>query len=144
MLAYTDHQLHKDHRLWTSERALWHDDVRIWEREIDGLRAKLKQIDAALEQQKRDLQVHAAALTLYERRDAEREHALVQYEQDCDDEKRVVLGRAHETEMSQHGLQRQRHEDIKASQRRLLAQVRSFARFAELGSRPMPTDETPR
>ena len=135
-----EHQLHDDHRLWTSERALWHDDVRIWERDIDGLRAKLKQIDAALDKQKRDLQVHAAALTLYGQRDAQREHDLVQYERDCDDEKRVLLGRVHEAEMSQHGLQRQRHEDLKASQRRLLAQLRSFARFAELGSRPIATE----
>lgn len=140
MLAYTDHQLHDDHRMWTSERALWHDDVRIWQREIDGLRARLKQIDAALEQQQRDLQVHAAALTLYEQRDARREHSLVQYEQDCDDERRMLLGRVHEAEVSQHGLQRARHEDLKVSQRRLLAQLRSFARLVELGSRPVATE----
>ncbi|HEX7448004.1 MAG TPA: hypothetical protein VF306_10685 [Pirellulales bacterium] len=140
MLAYTDHELHEDHRLWTSERALWHDDVRIWQREIDGLRARLKQIDAALEQQQRDLQVHAAALTLYEQRDARREHSLVQYEQDCDDERRMLLGRVHEAEVSQHGLQRARHEDLKVSQRRLLAQLRSFARLGELGSRPVATE----
>lgn len=144
MLAYTDYQLHDDHRLWTGERALWHDDVRIWQKEIDGLRAKLKQIDAALEQQEHDLQVHAAALTLYEGRDAQREHSLVQYEQDCNEERRMVLSHVHEAEVSQHGRQRERHEELKASQRRLLGQLRSLARLAELGSRPMPTEQTPR
>lgn len=127
------HRIEDNHRQRSSERALWHDDVRIWQEEIDALRAKLRQMDLALEQQKHNLQVHAAALTLYEQRDAQREHAWVQCQRAGDDEIRTVLDRGNEAEVSQHGLQRQRHEDLKAAQRRLFSQLRSLARLTELG-----------
>ncbi|HEX7378354.1 MAG TPA: hypothetical protein VF278_14645 [Pirellulales bacterium] len=144
MSAHTECQLHENHRQRTGERALWHDDVRIWQAEIDALRVKLKQIDLELERQKHDLQVHAAALTLYEQRDAQREHAWIQSERICDDEKRMALDHADEGETSQHGLQRRRHEDLKAGQRRLLSHLRSLARFTELGSRAISAEHAQR
>jgi hypothetical protein len=45
MLAYRDHQLHDDHRRWTSERSLWHDEVRIWLTSLDLVAALIAAIE---------------------------------------------------------------------------------------------------
>ena len=131
MSVYSDTQLHRDHVQWTNERALWHDDVRIWEREVEQLEANLRHITAVLAQQKHDLQVHAAAISIYQQRDGRREHALVQCERNGSEECEMLLVHAHEGEIREHERQRERHEEIKASQRRLMADLRALTAAAD-------------
>ncbi|HVA48767.1 MAG TPA: hypothetical protein VNH11_20545 [Pirellulales bacterium] len=131
MNTYKDSEIHCDHCQWTSERALWHDDVRVWEQEIDEMGAKLRRVEAVLIQHRHDLQVHAAALRLYDDRDARREHALAQYEKEGNDEKGMVLEHAHESEVSQQARQRERHHELKAAQRRLMANLLAMAKIAD-------------
>lgn len=131
MNVYSDTQLHRDHRQWAEERALWHDDVRVWEEEVEEIGAKLKRVEAALARQKHDLQVHAAAVRLYGGCYARREHALVEYEQDGNGEKGMLLAHVHEGEVQQHARQCQRHEEIKVSQHRLMAELRALIAIAD-------------
>lgn len=131
MNVYSDTELHRDHRLWTDERALWHDDVRVWEKEVDELLAKLKRLEIALEQQKRELQAHAAAVRLYQECDGRREHALVQYERDGNEERGTLLEHAHEGAIQEHQRQRERHAHVKATQRRLMAELRPLGQVTK-------------
>ena len=131
MNTYTDREIHSDHRQWTEERAMWHDDVRVWEDEIESMRAKLERVDAALARQKHDLQVHAAALRLYDDRDGRREHALAECERCSNDEKEMVLAHAHDAEVSQQARQRERHNELKTIQRRLMAEMLAMAKIAD-------------
>ena len=131
MNVYSDTQLHRDHHQWTEERASWHDDVRVWEEEIDELLAKLKRVEAALAQQRHHLQVHAAAIRAYQERDGRREHLLVECLRGGDEERGMVLAHAHAGEIGQQQRQRERHEEIKASQRRLIAELRALLSAAD-------------
>jgi hypothetical protein len=131
MNASSDTQMHRDHCQWNQERALWHDDVRIWEEELEEIAAKLKRVEAALAQRKHALQVHAAAIRIYQGRDGGREHALVQYERDGNDERGRLLAQAHGGEIQEHQRQRERHEEIKASQRCLMSELRPLIAAAD-------------
>lgn len=131
MSTCNDTQLHRDHIEWSKDRALWHDDVRIWEHEIEQLEAKLRRITAVLVQQKHDLQVHAASISIYQQRDGRREHALVQYERDGSEERGKLLEHAHEGEIREHERQRERHEEIKAIQRRLMTELHALNATAD-------------
>src|SRR5690348_2615246 len=99
MKTSIDTQLHRDHCQWNQDRAMWHDDLRVWEEEIDEAVAKLRRIEAALEQQKHNLQVHAAAIRIYQERDGRREHLLVECLHDGNEERNMVLVHAHEGEI---------------------------------------------
>ncbi|HET6878682.1 MAG TPA: hypothetical protein VFI31_00835 [Pirellulales bacterium] len=131
MNAYTPTQVHHDHHEWTEERALWHDDIRVWEEEVDELLAKLQRIAAVLTEQKHSLRVHGAALRLYEQGNARCEHLLAECERYGNDERECILGHAHEGEVQRQDRQRERHEELKASQRRLMSDVRPLTRLAE-------------
>jgi hypothetical protein len=131
MSVSSDTRIHQDHRQWADERALWHDDIRMWEQEIEELTGKLQRIEAALGRQKHDLQVHAGAVRLYGERDACREHELACCERAANEEKERVLAQAHDTEISEQGRQRERHAELKASQRRLMAELRSLIQIAD-------------
>lgn len=131
MNAYSETQLHRDHLQWTEARASWHDDVRIWESEIEEAEAKLRRVEAALAQQKRNLQVHAAAIRIYQERDGRREHLLVECLREGNEERSTVLAHAHEGEVGQQERQSERHEELKASQRRLMLELRPLVAFAD-------------
>lgn len=131
MSLYSDTELHRDHCEWAQERAMWHDDVRVWQEEVEEVGGKLKRIEAALAQQKHDLQVHAAAVRMYGERDGRREHLLAEYERDGNEERGMLLGYAHEGEIQQQERQRERHEEIKATQRRLMADLRALLAAAD-------------
>jgi hypothetical protein len=131
MSVSSDIRIHQDHCQWADERALWHDDVRVWEQEIEELKGKLRRIETALGRQKHELQVHAAGVRLYGERDALREHELARCERECNDEKGMMLVQAHDTEISQQNRQRERHAELKASQRRLMAELRSLIQIAD-------------
>lgn len=131
MNAHSETQLHRDHLQWAEARALWHDDVRAWESEIAEVEAKLRRVEAALAQQKHDLQVHAAAIRIYQERDGRREHLLVECLRDGNDERGMVLVHAHEGESNQQERQSERHEELKASQRRLMGTLRPLIPIAD-------------
>jgi hypothetical protein len=131
MKPYSDTQLHRDHCEWNKERASWHDDLRIWEEEIEEAAAKLKRMEAVLAQQKHELQVHAAAIRIYQQRDGQREHALVRCERDGNDERRMLLAHVHQHEIDEHQRQRERHEEIKASQRGLMSELGTLIATAD-------------
>jgi hypothetical protein len=131
MAISNDIKIHHDHREWSDERALWHDDIRVWQQEIDELSGKVQRIELALGRQKHDLQVHAAAVRLYDKRDAGREHELACCERNGNEEKGMVLAHAHDTEISQQCRQRQRHAELKASQRQLMSELRSLIEMAD-------------
>ena len=131
MNVYSDIELHRDHFQWSEERALWHDDLRIWEEELEEAAAKLKRIEASLEQQSHQLHVHAAAIRIYQERDGRREHLLVECLQDGNEERGMVLAHAHEGEVSQQARQRERHDELKSLQRRLMAEVRPLVQIAD-------------
>ena len=131
MKRYSDTQVHRDHCQWNEERALWHDEIRMWEEEIEKASAKLRRVEAVLAQQKHDLQVHAAAIRIYQQRDGQREHALVHCERHSDDERRMLLARVHGGEVEEHRRQNERHEEIKASQRRLMGELRTLIATAD-------------
>lgn len=124
-------QLHRDHCQWNEERAMWHDDLRMWEEEIDEAAAKLKRVDAVLAQQKHNLQVHAAAVRLYQERDGRREHLLVECLRNAGEERGSVLAHAHEGEIDQQQRQRDRHEELKVSQRRLMSELSTLIATAD-------------
>jgi hypothetical protein len=131
MNLYTSTQVHRDHREWSDERAMWHDDVRVWEGEIDDLMAKIQRIEAALVEQRHNLQVHAASVRLYEEAGARSEHLLADCERHGNDERECVLAHAHEGEVQRQERQRERHEELKAAQRLLVIEVRPLARVGE-------------
>jgi hypothetical protein len=131
MNVYTPTQVHRDHREWTEERALWHDDVRVWEKEVDDLLAKLQRVEAALSEQKHNLRVHAAALRLYEEGNARCEHLLADCERYGNDERESLLAHAHEGEVQRQDRQRERHQELKVSQRLLMSEIRPFARLGD-------------
>ncbi|HWB08598.1 MAG TPA: hypothetical protein VG826_05215 [Pirellulales bacterium] len=131
MATSSDIKIHRDHCRWSDERTLWHDDVRMWEQEIEELRGKLQRIEIALGRQKHELQVHAAAVRLYGERDARREHELACCEREGNEEKEMMLAQVHDTEISQQNRQRERHNELKASQRRLMSELRSLVQIAD-------------
>lgn len=131
MNLYSDTQLHQDHCQWTEERALWRDEIRMWEEEVEEVQAKLTRLEAALAQQKHDLQVHAASIRIYAERDGRREQLLADYERNGDEERGMVLAQAHEGEIHQQQRQAERHEEIKASQRQLMAKLRVLTTIAD-------------
>ena len=130
MNVYSDTQVHRDHLQWAEERAMWHDDVRVWEEEVEELEAKLKQITAALVRQKHELQVHSGVIRVDGEHDARHEHALAEYERDGNEERMKLLANAHNGETCQQTRHRQRHEEIKATQRRLIAELRALIPIA--------------
>ena len=123
MIIYSDIEIHSDHRQWSEERALWCDEVELWDAEIDKARAALRRIEAALARQKHDLRSHAAALPREQACDARGEHALAQFEWDGNQEREMLLAHTHEDEVARQAQQRQRHEELKATQRRLIAHL---------------------
>ena len=131
MNVQNDIQVHRDHREWTAERASWHDDVRVWQEELEMLRAKLRRIESVLDRQKRELGVHAAALRLYGACDAKSEHQLAQCEKDGDDERKTALLHVHDAEASRQLRQWQRHGELKSLQRRLMTDLMPLAGIAD-------------
>ena len=131
MKPYSGRQLHRDHCQWNEERALWHDEIRIWEEEIELAAAKLTRLEAVLAQQRHALQIHAAAIRIHQQSDGKREHLLVGCERNGDDERRMLLGRVHGGQIEEHQRQRERHEEIKASQRRLMSEVATLIAVAD-------------
>lgn len=131
MIIYSDNEIHRDHRQWSEERALWGEEVALWESEIDRALVALRRIEIALARQKHDLRSHAGALPREQACDARGEHALAQIEWDGNLEREMLLAHAHEGEVARQAQERQRHEDLKATQRRLVADLGVLARIVE-------------
>lgn len=131
MNVYSDTQLHRDHCRWTEERAMWYDDIRVWEKEVEAAEARLKRVASALAQQKHDLQVHAGVIRAYQERDGRRERLLAEFERDGNEERGLVLIHAHEGDVQQHERQRERHEEIKTGQHRLISELHSLNAIAD-------------
>lgn len=127
---HTDIQIHRDHCRWTDERALWRDDVRAWRQELEEAQSGLQHLTTVLEQHEHDLMVHEAAIAQYDQRDLRREHALADYERERNETKGTVLAHSHAAEIEQQARQRERHEQFKAFQHRLLSKLRSLLRTA--------------
>lgn len=131
MILSSDTKIHRDHRQWSEERALWGEEVRLWQSEIDRALVALRRIEIALARQKLELRSHEAALPRAEACDARGERALIQFELDGNQERKMLLAHAHESEVARQARQRQRHEGLKATQRRLVAYLGALSEIVE-------------
>lgn len=130
MSAYTETQMHQDHRQWANDRAMWRDDLREWQEEAAQSLAELKQLQMALTTHEKALEVHAGAIRSYEQIAADREHALVQAKRKCNDEALAALAMTHGRDVLEHDRLSAKHEETKHRHREAMAHLRTSLQAA--------------
>jgi len=130
MIYHTENQMHEDHLEWTSDRAMWRDDLRAWEEETAQAIADLQGLQAALAEHERALETHAAAIRAYEQGEVGRTHALIESKKQCNDEARKSLVNAHARDRQHHQKLLANHEAIKHRHRETLAHLRALLKAA--------------
>jgi hypothetical protein len=111
-------QMHRDHRAWRSESALWHDQLREWQQQTQQALVDLEAVRAMFHEHERRLETNAAAVRLYDQDCADHEHQMVQSESDSAP---VHDESDHKTEAWDHTHQRERHEACKLQHHSLMA-----------------------
>ena len=111
-------EMHGDHQTWEAENALWHDQLREWQRETDQAIAEMAQIEQALRSHERQLEVHAAAVRLKGNACDRHEHELAQAAQK---QEHVCTGGGHCRETRDQNEERRRHERLKRTHHTLMA-----------------------
>lgn len=124
----TAEQLHREHRAWLSEDALWRDQIRGWQQELKQAAADLKKIAKALDAHTKVLGRHASAIRLYEQTMLEHEHALVQAVKGGNGNAPSNMLPSHEAIALEHGVQRDQHERIKQRHHTVLAHLRVLSK----------------
>ncbi|MBX7166083.1 MAG: hypothetical protein K1X74_07010 [Pirellulales bacterium] len=120
----TPEQLHREHRAWLGEDALWRDQIRAWQSELKQSAADLKKVEKALDAHAKALARHAAAIRLYEQSMLEHEHLLVQAIKGGNGQVPPNLMPSHDAVAIEHSAQREQHERIKQRHHTVLAHLR--------------------
>lgn len=113
--------MHQEHREWTSEDALWYDQLREWEAETDAAIGDLAKLEQTLRTHAGLLRTHAAAVRLYEQAPAEHEHELAEASRKGTCNSGCCSAKKHERESAEHTTQRRKHEEVKRVHHALMA-----------------------
>ncbi len=118
--------MHRDHREWESENALWRDQLREWQRENEQAVAELNRAQQVFRNHERTLETHAAGIRLFGQACAEHEHDLAAKAQAETPQACGMCG--HEQEAIDHRREREIHERIKRRHHTLMAQLAMLMR----------------
>jgi hypothetical protein len=104
----TDEHLaaHQEHHQWSSEHALWLDEIDFWKKDHEQALLKLSEIEQALKQQSTSLFEHAQVIQAHGAIDHKHEKIMANAEQDPSSE---VFNVADEKEIALHNKERQVH-----------------------------------
>jgi len=119
----THAEMHRDHKQWAAEIAMWHDDMTLWEQEYQKALAQLSPLETALRQYAEALRDHKERTRAHEERLKVHEHALGEFERgnEIEDLKLLALAKAHRDEAERHARQRGIHERLKKHHYTMLA-----------------------
>jgi hypothetical protein len=112
-MTTTHGEMHGEHRQWSSDNAMWRDDLEAWKRESDRALAELGRLEHALREHHRELAGHRETIAAEELALREHERALAAFEAGGEGEELIALARSHKQAADDHARRRREHEDLK-------------------------------
>jgi hypothetical protein len=121
MNAASQAQMHREHKDWQSENALWRDQLREWEQQTAKATEELEFVRSVLVKHLESLERHAAAVRLYEQKSMEHEHEIATAVAGNSPEIPTRTDGKHFDEAADHHQVRLRHEALKRRHHELIS-----------------------
>ena len=118
---------HQEHNEWSSEHALWLDEVEAWKKEHKQALTKLVEIEKALKHQSASLSEHVKAIQAHAETEHQHEKIMKNAEQDLSsdvfqkaDKKEIAV---HRHERQTHGQQAELHHVLKTHHFKIMVMI---------------------
>jgi hypothetical protein len=124
MTENTHETMHRNHRDWLSDGALWRDEINLWLGESEYALANLMRLEGALRRLVQSIRAHQDGVNQHLVKVSVHERSLGEFEEtgEGDSLGLLTLAKAHKLEDADHALRSEAHERIKKEYLAVMAQ----------------------
>lgn len=123
----TNHlSMHQDHKVWRTENALWVDDLRMWDKEIDELTKQMEHIKQAVDNHVDAYHKHQEQILTQGNRLDQHEQEMAFLEEGSQTDNALIPDHSKENEL--HDKLRQAHERVKKYHHQVVVVVKGLTK----------------